>query len=112
MKKLLVALLMLPALARAEFWTGNDLHANLTSSDVMLKMQALGYIMGAYDVGVSLFFCPPNQRNITAGQINDIVKQYLERNPSTRNRTADQLVLEALKQVWPCQNRGGGGTRL
>lgn len=102
MKKILFALLCLPALARAEFWTGNDLYSNMTGTDVMSKMHALGYVMGVYDTGVTLAFCPPTERGITAGQVNDIVRLYLERNPAQRNKTGDRVVLDALIKTWPC----------
>ena len=102
MRKLLATLLFVPAMAQAEFWTGNDLYTNMTSTDVMSKMHALGYVMGVYDTGVTLAFCPSTERGITAGQVNDIVRIYMDRNPAQRNRTADRVVLDALKQTWPC----------
>ena len=42
MKKLIAALLMMPAMAHAEFWTGNNLYDRLTSSDVLERVQGLG----------------------------------------------------------------------
>jgi hypothetical protein len=41
MKKLIVALLMIPAMARAEFETGNMLYQKMISANVGDKMYAL-----------------------------------------------------------------------
>ena len=108
MRKLLATLLFVPAMAHAEFWTGNDLHNRLSSSDSMERIHALGYIMGVYDAGVNAIFCPPNQSGISAGQIRDMTFAYLSQNPSVRHRTADAIIFEMFKQVWPCANRGRG----
>lgn len=110
MRKLLVALLMLPAMAHAEFWTGNKLYERLTSSDMTDRIQAMGYVMGVYDVAVHALFCPGSETNITVGQVRDMAMNWLANNPHRRNESAEKLVTEAFKQVWPCRNRGG--TRL
>jgi len=112
MKKWLVCLLFVPAMARAEFWTGNNLHDRLTSSEVSERIQALGYVMGVFDVYVNVTFCPGNQTGITAGQIRDMAAAWLAANPTQRNRNAEALVNEAFKQAWPCKNRNNNGTRL
>jgi len=109
MKKWLACLLFVPAIARAEFETGNQLYQKMTSANVGDKMYALGYVAGVFDAYQHMFHCPPSN-SLTLGQVNDIVKQYLEVYPAQRHRTADQLIKESLQKVWPCQNRGG--TRL
>jgi hypothetical protein len=48
MKKLLIALMFIPTIARAEFLTGNDLFIKLTG-DVGDRMYALGYVVGVYE---------------------------------------------------------------
>lgn len=103
MKKLIVGLLMVPAMAHAEFFTGNELLSKLQSRDAIDKIQALGYIQGVFDANMSITVCPP--AGVTAGQVNDMIKNYLENIPATRNRTADRIIQDALKSVWPCQNR-------
>jgi hypothetical protein len=109
MKKLLSILLFVPAMAQAEFWSGNDLHNRLSSSDSGDRIHAMGYIMGVFDAGVNAVFCPPNQTGITAGQIRDMTFAYLSQNPSIRHRTADVIIFDMFKQVWPCTQRGGRG---
>ena len=109
MKKLLIALLFVPCIARAEFMTGNDLYERLVSSDVIKNMVALGYVMGVFDTGQGLVHCAPRTNTITGHQINDIAKRYLEANPSNRHVSADLLVSNAFTIVWPCPNRNNKG---
>ena len=107
MKKLLVALLMVPTMASAEFLSGNDLYNRMTNTEITWRMYALGYVVGVYDVNVHVTICPANEKNVTAGQIRDIAEQFLAANPGLRDKSADSLVREALRQVWPCANRRG-----
>jgi hypothetical protein len=104
MKKLLIALMFIPAMARAEFLTGNDLFMKLTG-DLGDRMYALGYVVGIYDVNVHVTICPRVESTITAGQVKDIALQHLTNNPGQRHRNAESLVRESLAKVWPCQNR-------
>lgn len=105
MKKLLIALLMAPAIAHAEFWTGNDLYGKLNSTDLMDRMHGLGYVMGTYDAQVHIHYCPKNETLLNAGQLRDIVFQYLSINPAQRHKPAYGLISDAFKIVWPCPNR-------
>jgi hypothetical protein len=109
MKKLVATLLMVPMVAHADFWTGNDLYSRQTSTDSIDKVQAFGYVMGLYDAGVRAVFCPPTERGITVGQVNDMAKNWLANVPHRRNEPAERLVFEMFKQVWPCQNRNSRG---
>ena len=110
MKKFIVGLLMVPAMAHAEFFSGNDLYGKLQSSDLMDRMHGLGYVMGIYDAQVHIHYCPKNESLINAGQLRDIVFQQLANNPTQRHRPAYALVSEAFKAVWPCANRGTRST--
>lgn len=107
MKKLLIALLMIPALARAEFETGNSLYQKIQNNSNMEQMYVLGYVGGVFDALHSVAHCPPP--NLTLGQVTDVVKNYLAQNPAIRHRTADVLVREILQKTWPCANRNGRG---
>jgi hypothetical protein len=106
MKKLLVALLFVPAMAQAEFRTGNQLLAEIQSTEVVERMLSLGYIMAIADNMRYINHCPPN--TVTAGQLQDMVRIYLLNNPQTRHRTADVIIMEIMKQAWPCPRRGTG----
>lgn len=105
MKKLLIVLLF-PITAHAEFYTGNILLNRLQSESTVEKAVALGYVMGVFDANQGATHCAGN-RDITAGQIKDMARAYLENNPTTRNRTADILLGELFKKAWPCTGRNG-----
>jgi hypothetical protein len=103
MKKAIAALLFIPAMAQAEFFTGNQLLSRL-NGDSLDRVQAIGYIQGVSDAYVRIVFCPPD--NVTAGQLSDMIRNYLTNSPASRHRTADALIAEAFAQVWPCAKRG------
>ena len=105
MKKLLAALLFVPAMAHAEFWTGNDLYGKLQSVEVYDRMHGLGYVMGTYDAQVHVYYCPKSENLLNAGQLRDIVFQYLSTNPGQRHRPAYALIMESFRALWPCPNR-------
>lgn len=105
MKKILAGLLFVPVIAHASFYTGNDLFSKM-NGDSYDKFVAAGYVMGVYDSLNKILFCAP--ANVTLGQVTDMVKQYLEVNPSRRHFSADSLMSDALRQVWPCPKKGSG----
>ena len=109
MKKLFAAVLFIPMLAQAEFRTGNQLFSEIQSTGVVEQMISLGYIMGIADALRGINHCPP--ATVTAGQLRDMVKNYLDANPQFRHYTADTIVMAVLKQAWPCENKSKG-TRL
>lgn len=107
MKRLIATVLALSALsANAEFKSGNKLYEELNGS-TMNQMYALGYIVGVADALAGIAICMPD--NVTAGQINDMVKNYLAAVPADRNNTADRIVFKVLRDVWPCKNKTGTG---
>jgi hypothetical protein len=105
MKKLLIALLFAPTMAHAEFVTGNDLLSRM-KADVMDQMYALGYVIGVADSVEVISVCPP--ANIKAGQVYDIVKNFLEANPAIRHHSADIIIRSKLEALWPCKQQGKG----
>lgn len=109
MKRLCIAAVAAVCLnAHAEFYNGNDLLSKMQSTETIERGLALGYVMGVFDATRSIAHCPPD--GITAGQVRDMVRQYLEANPGSRHIVADVQVVHVLKQAWPCaqrQQRGG-----
>jgi hypothetical protein len=99
---------------RAEFYTGNDLLRLMNSESSGERGIALGYVMGITDFGMNVIHCPPS--DVTAGQVRDMMRNYLTANPQERHNTGDTLILRVLKQAWPCAQRGNnnnrGGTSL
>lgn len=106
MRKIIAAsLLALCATAHAEFKDGNSLYDDIRSSTNFSQGVALGYIMGVTDALRGITHCVAE--NVTAGQIHDMVEQYLKENPSLRHFTADLIVSRVLGRVWPCPKKGG-----
>lgn len=115
MKKLMLVLCvtLYATVARAEFETGNTLYAKMMDQSSGERMYVMGYVTGVFDAHQHINHCPPDGVNLTIGQITDIARQHLQQNPAIRHRTADVLIRDAFRNLWPCQNRGGGGgTRL
>jgi hypothetical protein len=109
MKKIIAILLCVPTMVMAEFYTGNQLLTKMRSSNTVERSLALGYILGVTDAHHGLTHCAP--ANVTAGQINDMVKQTLEEIPSIRNNTADIIIQGVLSVEWPC-NHGKKGKAI
>lgn len=107
MKHLFAAILMTFAVkANAEFFTGNGLLNLLQSHEVIDRIHGLGYVQGVFDAHSGATICSP--AGVTAGQVRDMTKNYLENNPAIRNKTADIIIRDAFKLVWPCANRNPG----
>jgi hypothetical protein len=107
MKRLLILALgpCLTFLAHAEFKDGNKLLSDMNSGHGQ-QMNAIGYVTGVADTLMGVTYCPPT--NMTAGQVYDMTKQYLETYPATRHMSADSIINRVLKSAWPCAERRGG----
>lgn len=111
MKKLLILIYILASapLARAEFFSGNDLNkwsSEMSTSTVSWGM-LYGYVAGAYDTTSGVLHCAP--RTVTLGQAVDVVRQYIDANPSMRHMSGDLLINGALRSAWPCPKKNNGG---
>jgi hypothetical protein len=104
--RIAVALLLVCSTAQAEFFTGNDLLAKMESDHIVDRSMALGYVVGVSDTGDGVTHCPP--ANITTGQVRDLVKGHLTRNPGSRHFSADSLITNLLRTTWPCKPSGRG----
>ena len=104
MKKVVLLLSVLAASAHAEFYDGNEILRRMQSSSLVDQAIAVGYVSGVSDTGNNVTHCVP--KSVTVGQVHDMVKNYLEANPANRHYTADSLIINLLKSVWPCQRRG------
>lgn len=107
MKRLLILAALLAGAAHAEFWDGNVLHQRLNSSGSVERSIGLGYVMGVFDAMHGVMHCAP--ANVTAGQINDMVKNFLDNTPAVRHFSADSLVVRVLRTSWPCAERNNSG---
>jgi hypothetical protein len=101
MKKLLISLMLVCGTAQAQYVDGNSLHTDLSSGKSNLKMYALGYIVGVADVSLAAeVLCMPV--DVTQGQIQDVVGNFLVANPQARNLPAYLLVQVSLGKYWAC----------
>lgn len=100
MKRLLILAACCVVLAsHAEFKDGNKLLEDMNGSQNN-KMNAIGYVTGVADALMGITFCGPS--TVTAGQLYDMVKLYLEQYPANRHNTADRIINHVLKSAWPC----------
>jgi len=104
-----LTLVALCATAHAEFWDGNKLWERYNSNSAYEQGMTLGYIMGVADTALGITHCAPPTS--TAGQMSDMVMQYLRVYPERRTRTGDSIVLEVLRNAWPCASRNSGNSR-
>jgi hypothetical protein len=102
MKRIIIIAALVCGSAHAAFYTGNDLWERLNGTEVQ-KLIALGYIGGVADSLDSRIVCMPS---VSLGQTRDVVKQYLENNPSVRHYSADSLIQNILSSMWPCARKG------
>jgi hypothetical protein len=86
--------------ARAEFVTGNELLTRM-NGDATARAFALAYVAGVHDSMRGIAHCSPE--SVTLGQVHDMTRQLLDRLPSDRHMSADQFVVAALTQAWPCE---------
>ena len=103
MRKMLLIAVLASASAHAEFKDGNKLLSEMNSSHGN-QMNAIGYVTGVADTLSGVTYCGPS--TITAGQVYDMVKQYLEAAPSMRHFSADSLINRVLSNAWPCAKKG------
>ncbi len=108
MKRALLCLALVAGSSHAYFKDGNKLLAELNSNTGtnVLPAVGLGYITGVADALYGVTNCPPE--NVTAGQMRDMVKNYLDNTPAIRHLPANQIVSHVLKSVWPCAAAPGG----
>lgn len=104
MKRFLILALVCGS-AHAEFKDGNKLLAEMNGSHGN-QMMALGYVTGVADALMGVLVCP--SANVTAGQLHDMTKQYLEQYPANRHNSADRIISYVLRSAWPCANSRGG----
>jgi hypothetical protein len=94
---------LLATSAHADFKSGNELLDHVNADNYYNKGSALGYMTGVVDAYAGIYFCPPV--TITGGQVQDIVRNYLTQNPSTRHEGASILVYRAIVEFFPCKKK-------
>jgi hypothetical protein len=97
--------------ARAQMTTGNDAlqpclaHLMDAPSDIYRQGVCMGTVGALVFFSQDLFpayrFCPPNGG--TYGQALRVVVAYMQRNPGRLHLDFQLLVIEALREAWPCR---------
>jgi hypothetical protein len=106
MKHIITALALIASTtASAQFRDGNKLLEELNASSAFSQGLSLGYVMAITDVMQGYNQCAPS--NVTAGQINDMVKNYITNSPHERHLPASELIMKVNRAVWPCPKKGG-----
>ena len=107
-RTLLLGAALLAFSARAAFISGNDLHEWLSGDETSRGWGQI-YVMAVADTHQAIvnqkarkpYFC------LVAGvedqQLGDAVRQYLQKHPETRHRSAGRLVIGALTAAFPCK---------
>jgi glycosyltransferase involved in cell wall biosynthesis len=77
---------------------GTGLLSTCQDDSIFFKGVCRGYVLGVTDTSTGV--CVPPGVNVK--QIVDLIVQYLEQHPSTRQDFSYQLILRALHETWPC----------
>lgn len=91
------------SVAHADFKDGNDLYEDMRTGGARY-LNVIGYITGVADTLRGVTFCPQN--NVTAGQLTDLVRDFLYANPDKRHYTASSIISVVISDVWPCKRKG------
>lgn len=93
--------------AHAEFKSGTDIMQDLEADqrgDATYKIGVTtGYVMGVADSVAGILQCYP--ASATVMQTKQIVYNYMKSHPESWNKSADQIIIDALKRTWPCPTK-------
>lgn len=108
---LTAALVLIPTQAGARSTATNDGNEWLKACDAGThgqEMWCIGYTQAMSHTATMLslmvdtqYFCT-NGRTVTMGQIRDIMKNYLYRNPAKRSDFMMLVYIEAMQEAFPC----------
>ncbi|MBB5200843.1 hypothetical protein HNR39_002685 [Glaciimonas immobilis] len=87
-------------------WIGSDDRINAsrpTGGDFLDSGTLIGYVTGSSDAFSGYLFCPPS--GATVGQLMAVTKKYVSDRPARWNESASDLVIDALKDAFPCAKR-------
>jgi len=104
----LCAIIIFSTLANATYYSGADLvnmWREYKKSEAGLEYSLfknacyIGYVAGVADACDEIFFSIP--KNVTLGQLCEIVGKWLDDNPSLWNYSANSLVIKAISTAFP-----------
>ncbi len=111
MRRLIIICLLLGncigTIQAAAFWDGTKLFQSLTrdvsDAEDYISGAGAGYVVGVADASVGVLFCPPiGKGGITVSETKKIVYVYLQKHTGMWNLPADQSVIAALAEIYPC----------
>lgn len=101
-----VVLMSVSTFTNAAFISGNKLNELISQknsqnrfSDGMLH----GYVSGVVDTVHGILVCTTG--GVTVGQMTAIVEKYMRENPEEWNLGADQIIVNALRPIYPCPKK-------
>lgn len=104
MKKIIFTMLALfTGSAHADFYTGNKLKSLCNSQNYVESSVCIGYTVGITDSFSGYLFCPPAE--VTAGQLVEMVKKYMNENPAKLHEPSSSIVVDAIKKDFPCKKK-------
>jgi hypothetical protein len=102
MKLANLAMVLMTAASDAHASNGNDIN-QWCENDPAIALAYIDGIMDAYaTVGPPIDYCPA--RDVTYGQVRDVVCKWVNNNPEERHRSGALLVPRALSTVWACED--------
>jgi hypothetical protein len=110
--KTIASISMVISIPVAQAMDGNDLLAGYNSykrvkagiaagKDAYDGGQFDGYVSGVFDSAVGIALCVP--ADAKSSQIQEVVGQFLETHPESRQRSAVLLSTQALMKAFPCK---------
>ncbi|MCA6330351.1 MAG: hypothetical protein IM649_13695 [Phenylobacterium sp.] len=81
--------------AGLEGWVSED------SEEIVRDAAAFGYVIGVHDALSGSVVC--SGEDVTQGMVVQAVLRFMRERPDTLDKSADVVVAEALKRVWPCK---------
>ena len=108
---LVVALALSGSHAGAVLFDGSELLRKLQSINPVDRAAAVGYVASISDTNEAFFVtnavgpfrCFAIPAGVTADQLGDIARNWLEKNPEVRSENAIRLVSRALADSYPCK---------
>ncbi len=106
MRKLLLLAGLVLAAGQVQADSGSELLEYCSAPETFLEGVCLGYVMGIEDahdslVGTRPFYCL--SAGVSKGQLELIVKKFLQENPEKLHLSAGTLVILALMEAFPCK---------
>lgn len=103
---LLTSTILFCSNSHADFTTGNELQQWLSASESADESRYdtglfRGYVSGVVDTGNDVLFC--TTQGVNRGQYTAVVAKYIKNNPEKWNIGASSLVIDAMKQAFPCK---------